>query len=125
VGVIATAVFRYRRTQLSQRVRGGVWWVFGVLFGFYGVVYLSNCLAPEFSPDGSAYHLGLVARYFRDHGFERLTTNMYGNLSQGMEMLFLFAFAFGGHAAAATLHCCFLFALPLLLLSYGRRIGRP
>ena len=64
-------------------------------------------------PDGQAYHLGLVYRYFRQHGFERLTTNMYGNLSQGMEMLYLFAFSFGRHAAAATLHCCFLFALPL------------
>ena len=40
-------------------------------------------------------------------------------------MLFLFAFSFGRHAAAATLHCCFLFALPLMMLSYGRRIGRP
>ena len=40
------------------------------LFLFYGVVYLSNSLAPEFSPDGSTYHLGLVARYVRQHGFE-------------------------------------------------------
>ena len=77
------------------------------------------------SPDGSTYHLGLVARYFRLHGFERLTTNMYGNLSQGMEMLFLFAFAFGRHAAAATVHCMFLFTLPLLMLGYARRIGHP
>ena len=50
---------------------------------------------------------------------------MYGNLSQGMEMLFLFAYAFGGHAAAATVHCLFLMALPILILLYGRRIGHP
>jgi len=99
--------------------------LFLFLFIFYGLIYLANSLAPEFSPDGSTYHLGLVARYFRQHGFERLTTNMYGNLSQGMEMLFLFAFAFGRHSAAATVHCLFLFSLPLLMLSYGRRIGRP
>jgi hypothetical protein len=99
--------------------------LFALAFGFYALLYLSNSLAPEISPDGSTYHLGLVARYFRLHGFERLTTNMYGNLSQGMEMLFLFAFAFGRHAAAATVHCMFLFALPLLMLDYARRIGRP
>ncbi len=97
----------------------------GVPFVFYALFYLSNSMAPENSPDGQAYHLGLVYRYFRQHGFERLTTNMYANLSQGMEMLFLFAFSFGRHAAAATLHCCFLFALPLLIAAYGRRIGRP
>ena len=100
-------------------------WLFTLPFAFYALLYLSNSVAPENSPDGQAYHLGLVYRYFRQHGFERLTTNMYSDLSQGMEMLYLFAFSFGRHAAAATLHCCFLFALPLLLLSYGKRIGHP
>ncbi len=100
-------------------------WLFGFPFVFYAVVYLSNSIAPETSPDGQAYHLGLVYRFFRQHGFERLTTNMYANLSEGMEMLFLFAFSFGRHAAAATVHCCFLLALPLLILCYGKRIGRP
>jgi hypothetical protein len=33
-------------------------------------------------------------------------------------------YAFGRHAAAATLHCGFPLALPLLILTYGRRIGR-
>ena len=100
-------------------------WLVGLPFAFYALLYLANSIAPENSPDGQAYHLGLVYRYFRQHGFERVTTNMYSNLSQGMEMLFLFAFSFGRHAAAATLHCCFLFALPVLLFCYGRRIGRP
>ncbi len=100
-------------------------WIFAVPSVFYALLYLANCLAPENSPDGQAYHLGLVYRYFRLHGFERLTTNMYSNLSQGMEMLYLFAFSFGRHPAAATLHCFCLFALPLLMFSYGLRIRRP
>ena len=54
-------------------------------------------MAPEFSPDGAGYHLSLAARYLREHGFHRITWNMYANLSAGMEMLFLFAFAFGKH----------------------------
>ncbi|MBM3746290.1 MAG: glycosyltransferase family 39 protein [Acidobacteria bacterium] len=97
--------------------------VFGVVFGAFTVLYFFNALAPEVSPDGSTYHLGLVARYLREHGFTRITTSMYANLSQGMEMLFLFAFAFGKHSAAALVHFAFLLALPLAMLAYGRRIG--
>jgi hypothetical protein len=99
--------------------------LFGVIFAFYAIVYLSNSLAPEFSPDGQTYHLGLVYRYFREHGFHRLTTNMYSAMPFGAEMLYLFAFAFGRHSAAATVHCGYLLALPLLMLSYARRIGKP
>jgi hypothetical protein len=99
--------------------------LFSAPFAFYAVLYLSNSLAPEFSPDGQTYHLGLVYRYFREHGFHRLTTNMYSNLPMGLEMIFLFAFAFGRHSAAATVHCCYLLALPVLILNYARRIGRP
>ncbi len=62
--------------------------VFGVAFSFFTVLYFFNALAPEISPDGMAYHLGEVAKYSRAHGFVRITTNMYGNLSQGMELLF-------------------------------------
>lgn len=123
VGMSAVTVSWLRCPPRRFAVR--VPWLFGIPFAFYTVVYLSNSLAPEFSPDGSTYHLGLVARYFTDHGFERLTTNMYGNLSQGMEMLFLFAFAFGKHSAAATVHCIFLLMLPCLMLCYGRRTGHP
>jgi hypothetical protein len=88
-------------------------------------LYLIYALAPEASPDGSTYHLGLVARYAREHGFAAITTNMYASLSQGMEMLFLYAFVFGRHSAAALAHFTFLLALPLVVLNYGRRIGMP
>ncbi|MFB3776964.1 MAG: ArnT family glycosyltransferase [Bryobacteraceae bacterium] len=95
------------------------------VFAVFGVLYVSNAMAPEWSPDGSSYHLGMVARYLREHRFSPVTTNMYTGLSQGVEMLYLFAFAFGRHSAAALVHCSFLFALPLLMLSYGRRFGVP
>jgi hypothetical protein len=88
-------------------------------------IYLIYALAPEASPDGSTYHLGLVARYAREHGFPAITTNMYASLSQGMEMLFLYAFLFGRHSAAALVHCTFLLTLPLVVLNYGRRMGMP
>ena len=97
--------------------------VFPAIFSVYGLVYLCNAMAPEISPDGSTYHLGLVLRYLRWHGFHTITTNMYANLSQGAEMLFLFAFAFGRHSSAALVHCAFLLMLPWLILTYARRFG--
>ena len=100
-------------------------WLFGLVFAIYSVLYFFNAMAPEMSPDGIAYHLGLVSRYLRAHGFERITTNMYANLSQGIEMLFLFAFAFGRHSAAALTHFAFLVALAWSMLCYARRFGFP
>src|SRR5689334_5059994 len=42
--------------------------LFALPFAFFALLYLSNSLAPEFSPDGQTYHLGIVYRYFREHG---------------------------------------------------------
>jgi 4-amino-4-deoxy-L-arabinose transferase-like glycosyltransferase len=117
----ATAVNKEAPQRLPPLER----WILAVPIGLFALLYLSNSLAPEHSPDGQAYHLGNVYRFFRQHGFERITTNMYASLSQGMEMLYLFAFSLGRHAAAATFHCFFLFALPLLMFAYGRRSGKP
>jgi len=98
-------------------------WIFVGVYTIYAILYLSNSMAPEMSPDGSAYHLGLVSRYLREHGFSRITTNMYANLTQGIEMLYAFAFAFGRHSAAATVHCVFTLSLPLLMMAHARRYG--
>lgn len=128
LGVTAIALnWRFGMGATGRLPRLPSFWMFlfAVPFAFYALLYLSNSLAPETSPDGQAYHLGLVYRFFREYGFHRLTTNMFSNLSLGLEMVFLFAFAFGRHSAAATVHCCYLLALPLLMLSYARRIGRP
>ena len=120
-------LFLFRREQSpSLPALPRFWkWLFVAAFSFYAVVYLSNSLAPEHSPDGMTYHLSLVDKYFDAHGFVRNSSNLYANFPQGMEMLFLFAFAFGRHPAAATVHCLFLFTLPLLMVCYGRRIERP
>ena len=91
----------------------------------FTLLYLSNAMAPEASPDGSSYHLGLVARYYREHGMAPVTTNMYAALSQGMEMLFLSAYAAGRHSAAAMMHFTYLLALPWLLICFGRRYAMP
>ncbi len=99
--------------------------LFGVVFGVYALLYLSVSLAPEHSPDGQTYHLGLVYRFFREHGMGPITSTMYAPMPLATEMLFLFAFAFGRNAAAATVHLGSLFALFGLVVCYGRRIGRP
>ncbi len=100
-------------------------WLFWTIFAVYGASALLAAMAPEISPDGSGYHLGIVSRYYRAHGFARIDTNMYAALSQGLEMLFLFAYAFGRHSAAAVVHCAFYLTAPLLMLRFGQRLGAP
>jgi hypothetical protein len=97
----------------------------GLCLAPFLVLYFVNALAPESSADGSGYHLGIVARYLRARGFEAITTNMYAALAQGIEALFMPAFAIGRHSAAALVHFCFLIALVLGMLAYARRIGKP
>src|ERR1039458_5673078 len=99
--------------------------VFGIAFGMFVVLYLANAMAPEISPDGATYHLGLVSRYLREHGFVRITDNLYAAMPEGVEMLFLFAFAFGKHSAAALVHFVFFVALGWQVFSYARRRGFP
>ena len=69
--------------------------LFLAIFAAFFLAYFFNALAPEISPDGSGYHLGNVARYWRHHGFAWDYHSMYSYLSQGAEMLFLVAFTFG------------------------------
>ncbi|MGE5489102.1 MAG: discoidin domain-containing protein [bacterium] len=129
LATIAGAVMAFRRglpsggslPPLPRAWRGG----FFLLLTAFGVYYSCTALAPEASPDGSSYHLGYVARWAQAHGFYRVTTDMYAWLSAGAEMLFLYAFAFGRHSAAALTHFCFYLALPLGMVCYGRRFGVP
>jgi len=124
--VIALAVWKgHGRPKRRELPAVPLTWIagFAAVFLAFGVYYLVNALAPEVSPDGSGYHLGNVARMWRNHGFVWDYHSMYAYLSQGMEMLFLVAFTFGKHSAAALVHLVFLLALPLLLVCWGRRFG--
>ena len=96
---------------------------FCLIFSAFFIYYFFNALAPEVSPDGSGYHLGNVVRMWRNHGFAWDYPSMYAYLSQGTEMLFLVAFTFGHHSAAALVHFAYLCTLPLLMVCWGRRFG--
>jgi hypothetical protein len=98
--------------------------VFAVCYGLFALLYLAHALLPEFSADGTGYHVAYVARYLREHRFPHITSFVAG-YPQGVEMLFLFAFAFGKHSAAAMVHLQFLLVAPFGILAYGRRIGSP
>jgi len=97
----------------------------GVVGTIFFAVYFIYAWAPEHSPDGSTYHLGLVARELRAHGFEKITTTLYAMLGQGVELVFLPAFAIGRHSAAALVHLAFAVSLALSIFAFGRRIGKP
>jgi hypothetical protein len=96
-----------------------------LFFIVFSILYFFSSMAPETSPDGAAYHLGFTGHYFRWHGFQPVPWNLYGMLSQGMEMLFLFAYAFGRHSAAAMVHYCFLLALAWQMFAWARGAGLP
>src|SRR5438552_821374 len=116
LAAIAWAVWRERREPRRPALPAAptAWSaLFYVVFTAFFLCYFFNALAPETSPDGSGYHLGNVMRMWRHHGFVWDYHALYAYLSQGMEMLFLVAFAFGGHSAAAMVHFAFLTSLPL------------
>jgi Dolichyl-phosphate-mannose-protein mannosyltransferase len=100
-------------------------WLFVAIFSAFAVYYLLNAMEPEQSPDGVTYHLGVVSQYSRARGFPRITDNYYASFPEGIELLFLAAFEYGKHSAAAMVHFAFWIALPLMILSYARRIGHP
>ena len=108
-------------TPLPRAIR----YLFGVIAAAFTVLYLFNAWAPEISPDGSSYHLSLVALYLEAHGFKPVPTNVYSTLSGGVDILFVPAVSIGRYSAAALTHFAFLIVLALAVLSYGKRIGRP
>ena len=91
----------------------------------FGLVYFVHAWAPEISPDGMAYHVALPAHYLRQGRIGFIPTNIYAQLSQAMEMLYLPAFALGRHSAPALVHLSFLFALLGLMRAYAVRAGVP
>jgi hypothetical protein len=99
--------------------------LFYLIFSSFFIYFFFNALSPEVSPDGSGYHLANVVRIWRNHGFAWDYHSMYSYLSQGTEMLFLVAFAFGRHSAAALVHFAFFCTLPLLMVCWGLRFGAP
>ncbi len=109
--------FKWRISRTSVPIH------FWLIAAPFAAVYLVNAAAPEISPDGSFYHLGLVRRYLAHGGFSRITTDLFANLTQGCEMLFLVGYSVGRHSAAALTHCAFLMALPASLIAYGHRFS--
>ncbi|MDQ6758966.1 MAG: glycosyltransferase family 39 protein [Acidobacteriota bacterium] len=112
-------------TRRLERLPSAWSMLFGAVYGLWGCLYLLAALAPEASVDGATYHVALPALYLRAHRFVPLTSNLLADLSQGLEMLFLFAFAFGKHSAASMVHLLFTLITPVGLLSFGKRIGSP
>lgn len=94
------------------------------IFAVYSFLYLVHALAPEVRADGYTYHLGLPAEWVR-RGALSPRIGFYEMLPHGMEMLFAFAFALGGHSAAKLVHFGFLLATIPLMVAVGRRLGLP
>ncbi len=98
---------------------------FLLIYSLFALVYLEAALLPETGPDAMLYHVALPARYLSVHHFPSNTRNLMANLSEGVEMLFLFAYPLARESAGAIVHFLFLLVLPWGMLSYGRRAGFP
>lgn len=90
----------------------------------YLVLYGVHAAAPEIQPDAMTYHLGLAAEYLRLGGFPD-RVGFYEMLPQGLDLLFMWAFAFGEHTAAKFVHLGFLLATVPLLFAIVRQAGWP
>ena len=122
VASIGTAFWRGALRPAAERLPRipRLWLLLFLLpFAVYTVLYFFNALAPETNSGGGAWRLGNVVLLWHDHGFVR--SNL--SIPQGLEMLFLYAFSFGGHSSATLVHFVFLATLPWLMLCYGRRFG--
>ena len=124
--IVAAAAMWARRSPRSRpafpQPASVIWSGFLAVVGLlYGGLYLIYAAAPEISADGVAYHLGLVRRYYGTHGFPAITTNIYAYLSQGAEMLYLFAYAVGRHSAAKLVHFSLLVGGVSAMLLLARR----
>ncbi len=101
LGLIAVWMWRFRgveRVYEKAEALPKLWlWFAVIICSRYVLLYISRALGPEYSYDGSTYHLALVATYFHHHHFPVIATNMYASFPEGLEMLFLAAFSIGRH----------------------------
>ena len=96
-------------------------WFFRAILAAWGALYLIYALAPEIQPDAIGYHLRLVSEGVRLHAFSG-RIGFYDVLPQGLEMLFVPAFAIGAHSAAKLVHFAFLVATVPLLRQIAREL---
>ena len=122
-GAAYTGAWRLPQDTISLTTRLRL--LIALCTGPFLAVYFFNAWAPESSPDGSTYHLGLVARYVNHHGFEHITSSIYAMLPAGVDLIFVPAFAIGRHSAASLVHLSLGIAMAIAMFAYGQRIGNP
>ncbi len=126
--ILALGVWRgaHRFSSETLPPLPGLWRIgFILLYAVFAIMYLEAALAPETGADALLYHVALPARYLRVHHFPANPRNLLANLSEGVEMLFLFALPLGRESAGAMVHLLFTLAMPWGMLSFGRRAGFP
>lgn len=90
----------------------------------YVLWYAVHALAPESTPDGITYHLGLVRDWLRTGGIgERI--GHFEIMPHGVEVLFAGAYSVGGHSSAKLVSFALLLLTVALVRSVARKLGVP
>lgn len=117
---VVLTVFARRAAQTVKLPRMPLFFL--TVFALSAGAYVIYALAPEIQADAAGYHLRLVSDYVRAHGFTA-RTGFYDVLPQGMEMLFVPAFAIGVASAAKLVHFAFLLLTIPLIRELAREAG--
>jgi len=117
VGLLLLAAGRLARPALPRDWR---WWLAAPFLFYYAV----HALAPETTPDGITYHLGLVREWVRTGGFTARIGH-FEIMPHGVEVLFAAAYSLGGHSSAKLVSFALLLLTAALIAGLARRLDLP
>lgn len=101
------------RTNGGETVgRPSAWWMLCLPWAAFLLIHATG---PAVQPDEITYHLGLVREWLAEGRFPA-RAGFYESMPQMAEMLFAFAYAFGGAPAAKLVHLGFLAVLMALIV---------
>ncbi|MEP7366933.1 MAG: hypothetical protein ABI972_27050 [Acidobacteriota bacterium] len=115
----AASLWRARLPSVDIQPRW--WWALVAPFAVF--LFIHAC-GPDTQPDEVAYHLGLVREWLRLGRFPT-RVGFYESMPQQAELLFTFAYAFGGATAAKLVHLGFFAALIALIARMAGRFAPP
>ncbi|MFH1540810.1 MAG: glycosyltransferase family 39 protein [Elusimicrobiota bacterium] len=87
-----------------------------IFFVFFGIAFIGALTPPTFY-DSLVYHLAVPSQYLKNHKIIKITTNLFSNFPQNIEMLYTLSLVLCNDILANLIH--FVFFPLTSLLMYG------